>query len=196
MRQDVHRKLRGLDMLPVQITIRDLPSSAVLDTHIRAKSAKLQQFYSNITSCRVVIEFAQKHKHNGKLFNVRIDVTVPGKEMVVTKKSNEDVYIALRDAFNALTRQLDNYSHKRHGRVKAHDEVMHGHVARIREDEGYGFIEGVDGNQYYFSVTTAREFSKLAIGDAVEYIPEPISDGWQARHVIRERNHRNNHAEV
>lgn len=175
-------------MLPVQITVRDLPSSTALDSHIRSKSAKLQQFYSNITSCRVVVEFAQKHKHRGKIYNVRLDVTVPGKEMV-TKKSGEDVYIALRDAFNALVRQLDNYSHKRHGRVKSHSEVMHGHVARIREEEGFGFIEGTDGNQYYFSITTARDFSRLAIGDAVEYIPEAISDGWQARHVIRERSH-------
>lgn len=176
-------------MLPVQITTRDIPSSQSLETHIREKAAKLTQFYKNITSCRIVVEFEQKHKHKGRLYNIRIDVTVPGKEMVVTNKSDEDVYIALRDAFNAINRQLDNYSHKRHGRVKTHSDVLHGYIARLNDD--YGFIEGMDGNEYYFSVTNVKHpgFEGLMIGDAVEYIPEVVNEGWQACHVVRERNH-------
>ena len=178
-------------MLPVQITTRDLPGSPTLEAHIRSKAEKLKQFHDHMTSCRIVVEFEQKHKHRGKLYNVRIDVTVPGKELVVTKKADEDVYIAIREAFSALTRQLDNFSHKRHGRVKTHSESMHGRVARIMEEDGYGFIEGADGNEYYFSVTNVRypQFNRLMIGDAVEYIPEPVSEGWQACHVIRERTH-------
>lgn len=177
-------------MLPVQITIRDIPASSTLESHIRTKTSKLEQFHDRLTSCRVVVEFQQKHKHRGKLYNVRIDITVPGKEMVTTKKTDEDIYIAIRDAFAAITRQLDNHSHKRHGRVKTHSDVMHGHVARMREEEGYGFIEGTDGNEYYFSVTNVRSpgFERLLIGDAVEYIPEPVSEGWQACHIIRERD--------
>ncbi len=182
-------------MLPVQITIRDIPGSAALEAHLRSKSAKLKQFYKNMTSCRIVLEFEQKHKHRGKLYNVKLDVTVPGKELVVTNKTNEDVYVAVRDAFTAIIRQLDNLSHKRHGRVKTHSDVMHGHVARIREDEGYGFIEGTDGNEYYFSLTNVRApgVQPLMIGDAVEYIPQSVNDGWQACHVLRERNHVNHH---
>lgn len=182
-------------MLPVQITTRDLPVSNSLESHIREKSAKLKRYHDNITSCRVVVEFAQKHKHRGKLYNVRIDVIVPGKEMVVTRKSNEDVYVALRDAFNALFRQLDNYSHKRHGRVKSRPEIMHGHIVNLMKEDGYGFIEGTDGVRYYFNFTNTmsqNDFTKMTIGDAVEYTPEPINDGWHACHVIRERNHRHN----
>lgn len=174
-------------MLPLQITIRDIPGSPALENHIRSKTDKLKQFNGNLTSCRVVVEFEQKHKHRGKLYNVRIDVTVPGKELVTTRKSSEDVYIALRDAFAAIIRQLENHTHKRHGRVKTHTDVMHGHVARIREDEGYGFIEGLDGNEYYFSITNVKhpEFERLVIGDAVAYFPEPVSGRWQACHVVR-----------
>jgi ribosomal subunit interface protein len=176
-------------MLPVQITIRDIPGSATLETHIRTKSEKIKQFYTNLTSCRIVVEFEQKHKHRGKLYNIRIDVMVPGKELVTTKKSDEDVYVAIRDAFDAIIRQLDNYSHKRHGRVKKHNDIMHGHVARIIEEDGFGFIEGTDGNEYYFSVTNVKSpsFERLMIGDAVEYYPEPVNEGWQACHIIRER---------
>lgn len=178
-------------MLPVQITIRDIPGSPALESHIRSKSSKLKQYDDRLISCKIVVEFEQKHKHRGKLYNVRIDITVPRKEMVVTKKSDEDVYVAIRDAFAAIIRQLENHSHKRHGRVKTHSDVMHGRVARIREEEGYGFIEGVDGNEYYFSMTNVKHpgFERLMIGDEVEYIPQPVSEGWQACHVIRERNH-------
>lgn len=183
-------------MLPVQITIRDIPGSQALETHLRSKASKLKQFYKTLTSCRIVVEFDQKHKHRGKIYNVKLDVTVPGKELVVTNKSNEDVYIAVRDAFIAIIRQLDNLSHKRHGRVKTHCDIMRGHIARLREDEGYGFIAGVDGNEYYFSLTNVRTigFHPLMVGDMVEYIPQPVNDGWQACHVLRERNHTNNHA--
>ena len=181
-------------MLPVQITIRNIPGSPALESHIRSKSNKLRQFYDRMISCRIVVEFAQNHKHRGKIYNIHIDVMVPGKELVVTKKSSEDVYIAIRDAFFAIIRQLENHSHKRHGRVKTHSDVMHGHIARMREDEGYGFIEGTDGNEYYFSVTNVKSprANRLMIGDAVEYIPQPVSEGWQACHVIRERNHTEN----
>lgn len=179
-------------MLPVQITVRDLPATSAIESHIRKKADKLRRFFNRICSCRVVIELSQKHKHQGKLFNVRIDLAVPGKELVVTRKNNEDLYIAVRDAFNAVARQLEEYSRKRHGRVKTHEDVLHGHVLRLVPEEGYGFIEGADGNEYYFSVTNVSypSFDQLLIGDAVEYTPASFADGQQAHHVIRERrNH-------
>jgi ribosomal subunit interface protein len=179
-------------MLTVQITMRDTPNSSALDTTIRKKAKKLEQFYDRISSCRVVVERTQRHKHQGQLFNIRIDVSVPGKELVVTHKQNEDVYVALRDAFNAMTRQLEEHARKRHGRIKAHEKVKHGYVARIMPEEGYGFIEGTDGTEYYFSVTNVHypDFEQLLVGDAVEYIPAQFDDGWQAHHILRERrNH-------
>jgi ribosomal subunit interface protein len=184
-------------MLPVQITIRCIPMSPALETHIRKRAEKLNQFYSRINSCRIVVELSQKHKHQGKIYNVRIDLTVPGKELVVTRKCNQDIYVALRDAFRAIERQLEEHAHKRHGRVKLHNEMMHGHVVRLVSKEGYGFIEGMDGNEYYFSVTNMSHphFSQLAVGDAVEYIAEPVDEGWQAQHVIKERHNHHLHAE-
>ena len=181
-------------MLPVQITVRDIPISPALETTIRKRAEKLKQFYNRITSCRVVIELPQKHKHQGKLFNVRIDLTIPRKELVVTHKYDQDIYIAIRDAFDAIARQLEEYSHKRHGRVKNHNHIMHGHVIRLFSREGYGFIKGVDGNEYYFSFTNIHYPNRnraglLALGDAVEYIPEQQSEGLQAYHIIKRRHH-------
>jgi len=180
-------------MLPVQITIRGMSISSAIETTIRKRAEKLNRFHNRISSCRIMVEFPQKHKHQGKLYKVKIDITVPGKELVASRKMSEDVYIAIRDAFNAIVRQLENYSRKQHGHVKTHNDVMHGHVMRIMPREGYGFIEGMDGNEYYFSVTNVSypAFQQLVIGDAVEYFAENFSDGRHAQHVIKERH--NNH---
>ena len=177
-------------MFPIQITAKDISITPALETAIRKKADKLNQYYDRISSCRVVIEVPQKHKHQGKLYNVRIDITVPGKELVVTRKYDEDIYVAIRDAFDAISRQLEEHSRKRHGRVKKHNGLLHGHVARIISQEGYGFIEGTDGNEYYFSVTNVSypSFNQLMIGDAVEYSAEPQNDGLHAQHVVKERH--------
>lgn len=95
---------------PLQITFRDMPHSDALETHIRDKAQKLEQLFGDIISCRIVVEQPAKHHQQGKEFNVRIDLGVPGSEIVVDKQANEDVYIALRDAFAAAKRQLEDYA--------------------------------------------------------------------------------------
>ena len=110
---------------PLQITIRDMEHSDALETHIRDKVAKLDEFSSHIVSCRVVVEIPHKHQHQGKQFNVRIDIGVPGSEIVVNRDHAEDVYIALRDAFDAAKRQLEDYARKIRGDVKTHEPKKH-----------------------------------------------------------------------
>ncbi len=174
-------------MLPIQITIRHVVVSPALERTIRKRAEKLSRFYRRIISCHIVIEVAQNHKHQGKLFNVRIDLSVPKKELVVTHKYNQDIHIAVRAAFEAIERQLEEHARKRHGRIKTHQGVMRGHVARILLAEGYGFIKGIDGNEYYFSITNVHypQFEQLTIGDAVEYFMEEVSEGRQAHHVVK-----------
>lgn len=179
-------------MQPVQITIRDFPHSSVLEDHIRKKADKLSQYYHHINSCRVVITFSQKHKHQGKLYSVHIDLTVPGKELAVNHKQDEDIYVAIRDAFNALKRQLESYICKRRGDVKTHEIGFKGIVKRLFMDEGYGFIQGFDGNEHYFSAANVSNpsFYQLNVGDVVEFLSEVANDGLQARRVtIEKQNH-------
>lgn len=107
--------------IPLQITIRDMEPSAALDTHIREKVQKLDEFFDRIMSCRVVVEMPHKHQHQGKQFNVRIDIGVPGNEIVVNRDHSEDVYIALRDAFSAAKRQLEDHARKVRGDIKNHE---------------------------------------------------------------------------
>jgi ribosomal subunit interface protein len=107
--------------LPLQITIRDVEHSDALEAHIREKAGKLDEFFSHIMSCRVVVEMPHKHHQQGKNFTVRIDIGVPGNEIVVNRDHAEDVYVALRDAFDAAKRQLEDYARKIRGDVKTHE---------------------------------------------------------------------------
>lgn len=106
---------------PLQITVRNIEHSDALETRIRDKAQKLEEFCKHIMFCRVVVEAPHKHHHQGKQFNVRIEIGVPGNEIVVNGDHHEDVYVALRDAFNAAKRQLEDYARKIRGDVKTHE---------------------------------------------------------------------------
>lgn len=107
--------------LPLQVTIQNIDQSEALETRIRAKAEKLNEFFNHISSCRVVVELQDAHRHQGKQFTVRIDIKVPGNEIVVDRAHSEDVYVALRDAFDAAKRQLEEYARKLRGDVKTHE---------------------------------------------------------------------------
>jgi ribosomal subunit interface protein len=98
----------ALMQVPLQITIRDISPSEVLESRIRENAAKLEQFNPRITSCRVTVEESHRHRRQGRHFSVRVDVRVPGREIVASRDHHEDVYVALRESFNALVRQLED----------------------------------------------------------------------------------------
>lgn len=176
-------------MLPV-VTFKDIPVSEAIEIHIKDRAQKLTQFYQRITSCRVVVSVAQKHKHQGKLFSVKIDLIVPGKELVASHKKDEDVYVAIRDAFHAIERQLEKYVRIRRGDVKVHDSIHRGYIIRIFRDDRYGFIRDVEGNEFYFTDANVSnsQFSHLEIGDLVEFIGLTAGEGLQANHVTLEKH--------
>ena len=107
--------------LPLQISYRNMESSAAIDTLVREKAGKLEQFHSRITSCHVVIEQPGRHQQQGKQFVVHIDLKVPGGEIAVNRDHDEDVYVALRDAFDAARRKLEDFAREQRGDVKHHE---------------------------------------------------------------------------
>ena len=112
--------------IPMQITIRDMDHSDALEAHIRDKVNKLEEFFNHIISCRVVVEVPHKHHQQGKQFNVRIDIGVPGGEIVVNRDHAEDVYVALRDGFDAAKRKIEDHARKIRGDVKTHEPRRQG----------------------------------------------------------------------
>ena len=110
--------------VPLQITVRDFPQSEALEARIREKAAKLEEFHPNITSCRVTVEEMRKHHQQGRHFQVSLDVRVPGREIVANHSHDEDAYVAVRDAFDAVRRQLEEAARVQRGDVKGHSRAQ------------------------------------------------------------------------
>lgn len=171
--------------LPIQVVFRDISHSDAIESAIREKADKLDRFFEHIMSCRVTVGTIQRHKHQGKLFNVRVDLTVPGSEIVVNRDRQEDVYVAVQDAFGAAKRKLEDYVRRMRGDVKTHEPETHGCVVRLFAEAGYGFIEKADGGDVYFHVDNCvhPSFEKLKIGDEVAFLEEAGAEGPQANRV-------------
>jgi ribosomal subunit interface protein len=171
--------------IPLQITFHDVSRSDALENHIREKAQKLEQFYSGLIGCKVVVDQPGLHQHKGKPFNVRIDLTVPGGEIVVDRQKNEDVYVALRDAFDAARRKLEDYGRRQRLDIKSHEPVLSGRVARLVPEERFGFIAGIDGREFYFSAMNLvnSSYDQLKEGDEVHFLEDAGSEGLQAKRV-------------
>lgn len=106
--------------VPLVVTYRNISKSDALDARVREKAAKLEEFHPHLTSCRVVIEERHRHQRQGREFSVSIDARVPGHEVFVNRADDEDVYVAVRDAFDAAVRKLEELARVQSGNVKSH----------------------------------------------------------------------------
>ena len=91
----------------VQITLRGISHSDALEARIRQKVRKLAELFPSLIGCRVVAEVPFQRHHHASQFLVRLDIAMPGSEIVVNRDHHEDVYVALREAFRAARRQLN-----------------------------------------------------------------------------------------
>lgn len=177
--------------LPLQITFRDMEPSDAVEANIRERATRLDRFYDHIMSCRVVVESPHAHHHKGRLFQVKVDVTVPDGELTVNHghhhkdHSHEDVYVAIRDAFAALRRQLEDYVQKRRGKTKRHEPPAHGRILSMEPDGDYGRIETPDNRVIYFHRNSVLNsgFDRLDVGSEVRFVEEPGDSGPQASTV-------------
>lgn len=179
--------------LPLQITFRHMASSDAVAARIRERAAELERFFDRIISCRVVVECRHPRHQQGNLFRVRIDLKVPGREIAVGRDpaahhAHEDVYVAIRDTFDATRRLLEDHGRERRGEVKLHAVPDHGRITRLLPEQNCGFILSADGNEIYFhrnSVTNGG-FDQLAVGDGVRFVAQhsESAQGPQASTVV------------
>ncbi len=176
--------------IPLQITFQDIPPSEAVEAKVREAASKLDQFYSEIMSCRAVLSSPQKRQRTGKHYHVRLDVSVPGKELVVNREPGDrdthvDIFVAIRDAFNVMERMLRDYSRQKQGMIKQDLAAPHARVIRLFPEEGYGFIEATNGSEIYFHQNSVlnNAFGKLKKGMEVRYTEEEGEKGPQASTV-------------
>lgn len=190
------------------ITFRGIEPSADLEADVRARIKKLEKYYRSIMGCRVLVELVQRHHEAGNRYHVRIDLTVPGEEIVVAHEANlhaaaQDVdaernikaaeadperkhaHVAVREAFDIARRQLQDFARRQRGTVKSAVRQAHGRVLRIFPPEQYGYIEAEDGHEVYFQKSSVLNdaFDRLTVGSDVSFVEEPGDRGPQASTV-------------
>lgn len=160
-----------------RIAFQNMDPSPAVEADIRERIAKLEEFHSRLTGCSVVVQAPHRSGTHGRIFEVRIDLTVPGEEIAVTREAglnhaHEDIHVALRDAFDAARRLLEDRVRRTAAhRTKRHPEVEHGEVVRIFPDDGYGFIETPDGREIYFQrdSLTKPNWDHIAVGSRLRF---------------------------
>lgn len=103
--------------VPLRITFRNLSHSDAVEARIREKAQKLQRFSNLLTDAHVVVDAPHRHHHKGRTYHVAIELHLAGAPLVVNRDpgkdhGHEDVYVALRDAFDVAVRRLDEHVSK------------------------------------------------------------------------------------
>lgn len=196
-----------MQLTPI-ITFRGMDRSDALESEIHARITRLETYYGSIMGCRVLVELAQRHHEAGNHYHVRIDLTVPGEELVVAHEASlhataQDIdverarkadepdperkhaRVAIREAFDIARRQLQDYARRQRGAVKAPARQPRGHIAQLFPVDGYGYIQAGDGHEVYFqrSSVLRNAFERLVVGSAVSFVEEPGEKGPQASTV-------------
>jgi len=173
--------------IPIQISFSNMTPSDAVRARIEELAARLDRFHDRIMSCRVVVSAPNRRQRSGRLYHVSIDLKLPGHEIAINRdppqhQAHEDVYVAIRDAFEALVRRIEDVSRQRRGDIKAHEEEPSGEVVRLFPDESYGFIEDKAAGEIYFHAHSVPNdgFHKLKVGSKVHYRAEPGDKGLQA----------------
>jgi ribosome-associated translation inhibitor RaiA len=110
---------------PVDIRFRDMETSAALEDFARRWADKLARVHDRISSCEVVIERPHQSQRHGQMVHVRVTVDVPGHSIIVSHDpeidgAHEDAYVAVRDAFRAARRQLEQPARRHVGTIESH----------------------------------------------------------------------------
>jgi cold shock CspA family protein len=179
---------------PIEVAFQHCEPSDAIRAEIVRQALRLERFSDRITSCRVVVEGPQTRHHSGDLFHVDIQIAMPGRKDVIVGKTHGDarahehVLVAVRDAFDAAVRQIEDAARDLRGQVKIHVAEDHGRVTKFLAGEDCGFIETADGREVYFhrNAVLNDAFDRLEVGAEVRFVEEPGEKGPQAStvHVI------------
>jgi ribosome-associated translation inhibitor RaiA len=179
---------------PIEIAFKHVDPSDEIKALVMEKADHLETFFDGITSCHVYIRAPHKSQRKGNLYEVTIEVRVPGDELVVKNNQNnvaehEHLRVAIRDAFAAMATELRRWKDQIQGDVKVHDGPLQGKVVEIRHDEDFGQIIATDNRLIYFHRNSVVDgsFDELQPRDTVELVVQtgesPI--GPQASSVRR-----------
>jgi cold shock CspA family protein len=175
----------------LQISWERMDPSEYVQRRIEQEAARLEKTFGRITSCRVAVEGPGHHQHKGGLFAIRVHVELPGGREVSASRNppqdhaHEEPYVAIRDVFDAVRRQLRETVRERREAAQQPDSQPHGVVSKLDTDKGFGFIMSDDGREIYFHRNSVLDdgFARLRIGTEVHFSEEDGEEGPQASSV-------------
>ncbi|HEX6143759.1 MAG TPA: HPF/RaiA family ribosome-associated protein [Geminicoccaceae bacterium] len=162
---------------PLQITFHNLDHSDALEARVRDRAARMERYYDGVIGCRVSIEGPHKQPHKSTLA-ISITVHVPGRDLVASREgrlhevdARQEASGIVNEAFDAIDRQLEEFSQKQRRDVKTHDGPLYARVVRLYPQQDYGFIETPEGVDLYFHRVVVRDdkFDQLEVGSEVYY---------------------------
>jgi cold shock CspA family protein/ribosome-associated translation inhibitor RaiA len=170
---------------PIQIVARGFRLNSWWREKILRRSEKLMDFCAWITHGRVVAESRHKHSHKDRLYNVRIDLALPGRVIVVNREPEPTLNAAIDMAFDAAERRLEESVRVSRHYVKVHEPPAEARVVERYPDAGYGFLETPDERRIYFHQNSVLKglFHRLTPGSLVRFVEEQGDKGPQARSV-------------
>jgi cold shock CspA family protein/ribosome-associated translation inhibitor RaiA len=185
--------------LPIQVSFHNLERSDAIENRVLEEAVQLDEFCDHIMSCRVVVDVPHRHHEFGNVYQVRLDIKVPGEEIAVMNEPAEhdphykDFNVAVRDAFESTARKLEEYVRRQRQDVKHHEASPHGRISKVFPQGGYGFIETPEGREVYFHANSVLDskFDDLAIGTEVTFAEELGDKGPQAStvRILGRRHH-------
>jgi cold shock CspA family protein/ribosome-associated translation inhibitor RaiA len=173
-------------MLPLRIAVRNTTLSPETEADLRDRAAALSRYYGRIVGCLVTVDVPHGRRKSQALeYRVRLDITLPGGEIVINRQPRDELRTAVQDAFSAARRRLEDYARRQNGAVKAHEPPPIGRVSQYYPLGGYGFIEAQDGHEVYFDQKSVLDggFDRLDVGTEVRFNEEPGEKGPQATTV-------------
>ena len=183
--------------VPTQLIFHGFGPSPALAALIHQDVERLTRHQLRMTSCRVTLDKPHRHHQKGNLFSVRVDLRIPGRQIIVTRspdlhQAHQDIRVLIHDVFDEVSRRLSEIS----GRRRDHDRqwtpsrpLTVGRVVRmVREpgvNEGYGFIQTQEGREVYFNGKSVlnKKFDHLKVGAWVRFAEEAGENGPQASTV-------------
>jgi cold shock CspA family protein len=174
----------------VQVSYQDVPVDAEIERACRREVEKLERYCGRITGCHVHVSQPHRHHQKGNLYRVRIDHVLPGSEIVVSRApaehaSDEKPELAIREAFDAVRRRLEDEVRRVRGDVKRHSTPAHGRVSHVDAYHRCGALTTSDGRELYFHENSVRgtTLADLDVGMEVAFHEEAGEHGPQASTV-------------
>ncbi len=177
--------------VPVEITFQHCEPSEEIRAAIAKQAQRLEKFSDRITSCRVVVSGPQTRHRRGDLFQIDLRIAMPQQKDVIVGKTHGDVaehehvLVAIREAFDAAVRKIEDAVRDMRGQAKMHGTEDHGRVTKFLAGQDCGFIETADGREIYFHRNSVLDgaFDRLIVGSAVRFVEEAGDKGAQASTV-------------